>query len=43
MIKNREHYQLTENRAEGEEDEKVTNEDSTTNCKKLRMQRQRKN
>jgi hypothetical protein len=36
------HYQCTENRAWGEEDEKRTN-DATTKCKKVRMQRQRKN
>jgi hypothetical protein len=41
--KNSKHYQLTENWAEGEEDEKSTNEDTTTNCKKGRMQRQKKN
>jgi hypothetical protein len=41
--KNSKHYQLTENRAEGEDDEKRTNEDATTNYKKVRTQRQRKN
>jgi hypothetical protein len=43
-MKKSKHYQLTDNRAEGEEDEKGTkeNEDATNNCKKVRMQSQRK-
>ncbi len=34
------HYHCTENRVQGEEDEKRTN-DAATKCKKVRMQRQR--